>query len=164
MPKPPSGQEPRASVAIPRKRKPGPAKGTPRHPNSTGRPKGKSNNPNNTNTKNIDQFLEALAEGLSITGSAQRAGILVQTAYDWRNRDTEFAAAWDAAIESGTDKLEDVARKRAVNQSDTLMIFLLKGRRPAKYRERHEFEHKGNVTIQTVLGEGALDREPPEDK
>jgi hypothetical protein len=89
---------------------------------------------------------------------------LVQTAYDWRNRDTEFAAAWDAAIESGTDKLEDVARKRAVNQSDTLMIFLLKGRRPAKYRERHEFEHKGNVTIQTVLGEGALDREPPEDK
>lgn len=49
----------------------------------------------------------------------------------------------EAAIEAGTDRLEDIARERAsrpLDGSDTLLIFLLKSRRPGKYREttRHE--------------------------
>ena len=77
--------------------------------------------------------------------------------YHYRQTDEEFGAAWDEALEEGTDRLEDEARRRAVegceenvyyqgkiidtkrNYSDTLLIFLLKGRRPEKYRER--FEH-----------------------
>jgi hypothetical protein len=41
--------------------------------------------------------------------------------------------AWDDAIEAGTDLLEDIARRRAVAQSDLLLIFLLRARRPHVY-------------------------------
>ena len=51
-----------------------------------------------------------------------------------------FLSFVNAAIDAGTDQLEDIARQRAAEQSDTLMIFLLKGRRPEKYRERHVIE------------------------
>jgi len=63
-----------------------------------------------------------------------------QWAYEQRAADPEFARAWDQAIESGTDALEDAARKRAMQSSDSLMQFLLKGRRPNKYRENIRVE------------------------
>lgn len=34
--------------------------------------------------------------------------------------------------------------------SDTLLIFLLKGANPEKYRERHEVDHKGRVEVEYV--------------
>ena len=85
-----------------------------------------------------------------------------------RKEDPAFAAAWDSAIEDGTDLLEDEARRRALEGveelivtmgkiarnddgtpllvrrlSDTLMLALLKARRPEKYRERVSAEHSG---------------------
>ncbi|SEL39165.1 hypothetical protein SAMN04515666_103607 [Bosea lupini] len=90
-----------------------------------------------------ERFLAALGEGLSVAGAAKLAGIGRQTVYDWRKRDGEFAAAWDDAIETGTDNLEDEARRRAMSTSDTLMIFMLKARRPEKYKERYAAEHTG---------------------
>lgn len=84
--------------------------------------------------------LAALAEGASLTAAAAAEGIGRQTLWDWRKADPEFDAAVLAAIDAGTDQLEDIARQRAAEQSDTLMIFLLKGRRPEKYRERHVIE------------------------
>ena len=90
-------------------------------------------------------FLEALADGVSVTLSCEIARWDRSNAYKLRNADAEFARAWDAALEAGTDKLEDVARTRAMNSSDVLMIFLLKGRRPEKYRERHQLDHSGHV-------------------
>lgn len=80
-------------------------------------------------------------------------------AYAMREIDPEFAAEWDAAIEAGTDLLEDVAMRRAVAGSqrniyhngvivgqevdhhDTLLIFLLKGRRPEKFRDRFDLSN-----------------------
>jgi hypothetical protein len=74
------------------------------------------------------------------------------SAYLWRERDEDFRKAWDEAVEEGTDLLEDEAKRRAVEgsikpilykgrivtfvreQSDTLLIFLLKARRKM-YRE-----------------------------
>jgi hypothetical protein len=37
---------------------------------------------------------------------------------------------------AGTDALEDEALRRAKDKSDTLLIFLLKARRPEKYKDR----------------------------
>lgn len=34
--------------------------------------------------------------------------------------------------------------------SDTLLIFLLKGAKPEKYRDRHEVDHKGKVEVEYV--------------
>lgn len=98
-------------------------------------------------------FLEALTKGLSITAAAKDADIGRRTAYEWRDDDDLFRQAWDDAVEAGTDLLEDEAKRRAANgidepvfykgdvcghvrkYSDTLMIFMLKARRPLKYRE-----------------------------
>lgn len=58
-------------------------------------------------------------------------------AYDWRDDDVEFAKAWDEAIESAADKLEQVAYRRAsTGKSDRMLEILLKGHRP-KYRDKH---------------------------
>jgi transposase-like protein len=88
-------------------------------------------------------FLGALTEGASVTAACDRAVITRRTVYDWRKADSEFAAAWDDAIEAGTDALEDEALRRAKEKSDTLLIFLLKARRPEKYKDRVSTEHSG---------------------
>jgi hypothetical protein len=80
-------------------------------------------------------FCEILQAGQSVTAAAAAIKVRRQTCYLHRESDAEFAAEWDAALESGTDKLEDEAVRRALKVSDTLLIFLLKGRRP-KYRDR----------------------------
>src|SRR4051812_39780158 len=96
-------------------------------------------------------FLEALSAGTSIAGAAEAAGLGRATVYAWREADPDFKARWDAAVETGTDKLEDEALRRALHgtnkpvfqggqlvgtikeYSDTLTIFLLKGRRKEKF-------------------------------
>lgn len=78
--------------------------------------------------------------------------------YSWIGDDSEFAAAVESAIESGTDKLEDEALKRASGMmgSDTLLIFLLKARRPKKFKDHVVNEVVGvdgadlNVTFTVV--------------
>lgn len=49
------------------------------------------------------KFLSALRQGKSIAGAARAAGIGRRTAYDWRERDSALASAWDEAWEVGTD-------------------------------------------------------------
>jgi hypothetical protein len=50
--------------------------------------------------------------------------------YKHRGNSEAFAGAWDDAVETGTDELEDEAFRRAKEDSDTLLIFMLKARRP----------------------------------
>lgn len=91
------------------------------------------------------------------------------TAYEARESDEAFAAAWDDAIEAATDALELEARRRAVEgtdrpvfyqggevgyvreYSDTLLIFLLKAHRPKKFRERVELEHQVPGGVKVML-------------
>jgi len=100
------------------------------------------------------RFLAALARGVSIAGAAAEAGFSYGFAFKWRYADPDFAARWQEAYEQGTDALEDEARRRAMQgvetpvyfagkkigelrkYSDALLMFLLRGRRPEKYRER----------------------------
>lgn len=106
-------------------------------------------------------FLEALAEGLTISGAAKQAGVPRRTVYNWRDADPDFAKAWIEAEDAGADRLEDEALRRAVSglvepvyyggkevgevrkYSDTLLVFLLKARRPDKYRDRVSTELSG---------------------
>ena len=59
------------------------------------------------------RFLAILAEGGSVKLAAEKAKIGRRTAYEWREKDAAFAAAWDEAVEAGTDALEDEAVRRA---------------------------------------------------
>ncbi len=82
-------------------------------------------------SKKARQFLDALAAGMSVTAACAAVGIGRRTAYDWRDADEAFADDWDDACEASIDLLEDEARRRAMQVSDVLLIFLLKARRPA---------------------------------
>lgn len=127
-----------------------------------------------------EKFLIALGSGASVTRAAVIAGWSRQSAYNYRKDDEEFAAEWDEAVEEGTDLLEDEARRRATEglvqykfdkhgdplqnpvtggpyferqYSDTLLIVLLKSRRPNKYRDntRHEITGKNGGKIEAVI-------------
>jgi hypothetical protein len=90
-----------------------------------------------------DEFLAELRDGQSISAAATSIHVSRQAIYKLKLTDTEFAEAMADAVETGTDSLEDEAVKRARAGSDTLLIFLLKGRRPDKYRENVRTEHTG---------------------
>lgn len=99
-------------------------------------------------------FLDSLRDGASISAACAAVGYARASAYEWRAADPEFSAAWDEAVEEGTDRMEDEAYRRAVQgttkpiyqsgqrvgevqeYSDTLMIFMMKARRPQKYKDR----------------------------
>lgn len=87
--------------------------------------------------------LDSLSQGLSITAAMKAVDLNRSQYYNWREDVDGFAVAADAALESGTDRLEDVAKARAEESSDTLLIFLLKARRREKYGDKQHLEHTG---------------------
>ncbi len=95
-------------------------------------------------------FLKALSDTANVRSSCQAAGIDRSTAYDHRASDPEFKAAWETALEDACDVLEAIARKRAADVSDTLLIFLLKAHRPEKYRENIRVETVDKVQLEIV--------------
>ena len=123
--------------------------------------------------KKRQAFRAALAETANVLKSSEIARIARRTAYDWKSADSEFADAWERALDIGTDALEDEAVRRAHDgidepvfyqgkacgvvrkYSDTLLIFLLKGRRPEKYRDRPThafgFPDDGPVTFEVTI-------------
>lgn len=95
----------------------------------------------------------------NIAGASRLSGVGRRTVYNWLEEDEEFVTLFDEAALDAGDNLEQEARRRALvgveepvwhrgrrvghvrKYSDTLLIFLLKGAKPDKYRER--FEHTG---------------------
>lgn len=90
-------------------------------------------------------FLEFLEQGWSPSKAARSAGHRLQVFKKLAQEDENFRRDWEDAEATGTDYLEDVARKRAVRSSDQLLTTLLKARRPDKYRERSQVEHAGSI-------------------
>jgi hypothetical protein len=66
-----------------------------------------------TNTRQ-ERFLKALSDTGSVTAAVAAAGTSRSRVYELRRSDLEFAAAWDTAEEIAADRLEDEARRRAV--------------------------------------------------
>ena len=117
--------------------------------------------------KKEQRFLDLLSDGHTVKHAVETAGLSRSQAYDLRREQPEFAAAWDAAIIEGAEALEQEAFRRAVEgtdkpivhlgvvtdtvkeYSDTLLIFLLKGRLPDKYKDRVQADttHSGDVRI-----------------
>jgi hypothetical protein len=60
------------------------------------------------------RFLEALADTGNVTAAVAAAGISRTRAYERRKTDPAFATAWDEAEDIATDRLEDEARRRAI--------------------------------------------------
>ena len=99
-------------------------------------------------------FLAAYAEVGTITRAAEIAGVERKSHYLWMAKDPAYVEAFAAAGEQAGDRLEQEARRRAIEgvtepvwyrgqkvgevqkYSDTLLIFLLKGAKPEKYAEK----------------------------
>lgn len=111
--------------------------------------------------KKLQQFLDELAESGNVLATAEMLNLDRRALYRLRKEDPEFAHGWDEAMDQAADALEVEARRRAVEGwdepvfyqgiesgmvrkfSDTLLIFLLKGARPEKFRERTSTELSG---------------------
>lgn len=140
------------------------AKGKPKTPAQRGRAraKGKSWYP---------AFLAVIADSMNVRAACDAAQVDSTTVYDRRKVDTEFAAAWEAAMSSAVDKAEAELYRRAVEgvkkpttvagaavmvteYSDSLLSFMLRAHRD-KYREKHEITGAGGgpVTIRVVYDE-----------
>ena len=129
------------------------------------------------------RFLKGLRSGLSIAAAADLAGVARRTVYYRRERDDGFATDWDAAIEDGTDRLEDEAYRRALegiekpvfyqgkpigrirDYSDSLLIFMLKARRGDKFRDQSRNDRKDAINVDaakaTLVGK-LLPKDEPE--
>ena len=92
-----------------------------------------------------DRFLAVYEESCNISLAARACKIDRRTVYRERERNPDFKARMEAAEQVAVANLEEVAYKRAVAQSDTLLIFLLKANRPGKYRESMKVQHGGTV-------------------
>lgn len=120
-----------------------------------------------TRTKKAE-FLNQFSMNGNITKSAEYVGIERSSHYRWMKEDPEYRALYAEAEDQFADNLEAEARRRAfegyeedvyyqgdiVGQqrkfSDTLLIFLLKGAKPQKYKDRVEQEttHKGGLDLE----------------
>ncbi len=113
---------------------------------------GKRSSAHDVTPERLAKFLEALTEAYTINEAAKIAGVSRSWIYTVRERDEDFAKAWDDAYQAGTESLEATARKRATDPkkgSDILLMFLMKKRDPS-YREsfKHEVGGPGGGPIQ----------------
>lgn len=106
--------------------------------------------------------MAAFAETGIVLAAAEAADVGRSTVYHWLEHDEAFAMAFHQAEEDSTQRLERVAIERATRAyepSDTLLIFLLKARRPERYRDRYEVHHAGGTesTVKVEYAEDAAD-------
>ncbi len=99
------------------------------------------------------RYLAALAKGRAPTVAARMAGLARSTVYKWRRDDVEFAVAWADCVEQGLDLLEDRAYQRAMKNSDQLLMFQLRARRPEVYGRTGDSTPKANFIPQITLQE-----------
>jgi hypothetical protein len=116
-------------------------------------------------------YLAAFVRTCSVTGAARAAGVDPARHYEWLRADPEYRAAYQAAQDQAAQTLEDEAIRRAYEgverpvtvagkrelvreYSDTLLIFLLKGLRPAKYRERYDVAVEAGDSLVQAMARG----------
>ena len=111
--------------------------------------------PQHKQTPKRAAFLAAYAKMGNVSGAAKAAKISRLDHYAWlKAEDHEYAELFAAAQEEAIDTLEQEAVRRAMIGSDVLLIFLLKGARPDKYRERREITGAGGGPLLVVTGPG----------
>ena len=102
-------------------------------------------------------FLAAYSKCGNVTEASRVANVSRSRHYEWLKTQPNYAQAFSHAHEEAIDSLESTARDRAVAGSDTLLIFLLKGARPEKYRDRFEHHHSGEIREVSFVINGNAD-------
>ena len=125
-------------------------------------------------TMRLKKILAALSAGATLSKAASVGGISSTTLRNWRKADGAFEQDCLDALEAGTDALEDEAFRRAAigtkkpvgfhqgqhtgvfvtEYSDSLLVFMLKARRPDKFKDNTKSEPA--KTIDTKGAKNAL--------
>ncbi len=114
-------------------------------------------------TKADTVYFETLSLHANVTSAAEAAGYPRRSVYEWKEKDKAFHDEWERAWLLGVDGLEDEVARRAAEGvlepvfhrgeivahvrkfSDTLLMFMLRGRRPKTFRDNSSVEHAGQV-------------------
>ena len=114
-------------------------------------------------------FLAAFAETGNISAASRLTGISRQAHYEWMESDPDYPAMFKSADQQAAEALESEARRRAVQgtlrpvfyqgnecgvvreYSDTLLIFLLKGAMPGKYKDNVSVDANVSITFEQLL-------------
>src|SRR5277367_3403342 len=93
-------------------------------------------------------FLAAFSRCGSLGQAAKRAGIDRRSHYHWLKFDPLYDEAFHQAVREAGDALEDKLNEMVHDGNTTAAIFLLKGLRPEKYKDRqaHEVMWDGDPT------------------
>lgn len=71
----------------------------------------------------VSPFLEHLRTSCNVAGSCRAVGISSAAVYALRDKDADFAAAWDDALEDAYDYLEAEARRRAFEGVEEPVVY-----------------------------------------
>lgn len=123
-------------------------------------------------------LLQAYATCGQIAKAAEIAGVDRHMHYNWLREDAAYAVAFAESKKRVADLYEDEATRRALGweehyvdaegvvrtmsrHSDTLLIFLMKGSMPDKYRERSDVAHHGSLLFEVVYYNGSAQLTQP---
>lgn len=104
-------------------------------------------NPSRLTTAAREQFLTTLAETANVTEAAKAVGISRIAMYAHRDKDADFAEAWETAVKLGTEKLKDEASRRATGYEEVLTF---------KGQVQYEYERDPD-TGQVIIDEKVVD-------
>lgn len=99
------------------------------------------------------QMITALESTLGIvTGACKKVGIARQTHYRWLEEDAEYKKQVESISDICLDFAESQLHQQIMEGNTPATIFYLKtkGKRRG-YIERHELEHSGEITANTVI-------------
>lgn len=117
-------------------------------------------------------MIAAFKSTCSVSRACEIAGIARMTHYLWMHTDPAYAEAFEASRDEAAQVLEDEAVRRAQQgveepvyqggklvgtvqrYSDTLLIFLLNGARPDKYKQRSSVEVTGAAMVLAAIASG----------
>ena len=82
------------------------------------------------------EFLEVYRRIGVISRTAKEICVSVSAVRGWLKKDEKFKKQFEKAYEEVTDTLEAEAIRRAMEKSDSLLMFLLRTRKPEKFSEK----------------------------
>lgn len=109
-----------------------------------------------------DEICKAILETGNVSTACVMCGVSRTAAYAHKNEDKEFSDLWEESLDMSIDLMEAEARRRAVEgvlepvfyqgqecglirkYSDTLLMFLLKGNKPDKFRDNQHVTLAGD--------------------
>ena len=96
----------------------------------------------------IDKIIKSLNEGNGRVRAVQAAGISYECFMEWMRTKIEFSELVKKAEDIGDDKIEDVCKRRIIeDKSWQSAAWMLERTKPDKYKDRKFVEHAGDMIL-----------------